>query len=216
MAPKKTYSDQMKEEFSKLIDRLELEDLQKNFLKSRWLDQLLWLEGKATKLRARSTRLSLIAIVGGVLLPALVTYSVNDAGSSAFSHYLKWGFSIGTFAISQLVAVSAAIEQYFKNGEKSIQYRTSAETLKSEAWQFFQLTGPYDKFKEHKAAYKTFAARVEETLKEDVKVITTIAKKEEEEIETRMGETEENASNEGERLLGEISPTGRVGERSPS
>ena len=43
------YADWMRAEFGDLIDALDLDEMQKRFLRSRWLDQVIWLEGKAAQ-----------------------------------------------------------------------------------------------------------------------------------------------------------------------
>jgi len=43
------YTQLMKTELTQLIDDLEIVDLQKKFLKSRWLDQLSWMEATSKK-----------------------------------------------------------------------------------------------------------------------------------------------------------------------
>jgi hypothetical protein len=67
-----------------------------------------------------------------------------------------------------VVAVSAAIEAFFHFGERWRHYRRTVEWLKSEGWEFFQLGGPYRRYKSHSDAYSLFATRVEETLQRDI------------------------------------------------
>ena len=55
-------------------------------------------------------------------------------------------------------------------------YRRTVEALKSEGWQFFQLSGPYANMT-HVQAYPAFAARVEELSREEVETyMTQVAK----------------------------------------
>ncbi len=44
---KETYETWLKQAFGRLIAALEPGDLQKRFLRPRWLDQVLWLSSKA-------------------------------------------------------------------------------------------------------------------------------------------------------------------------
>ncbi len=169
MAKKNSYREYLKQEFAELIDQLELPDLQKRFMKSRWLDQLLWFEGKAESARKWSNRLRLATIVGGVLIPPLVSLNYND---NQFRKDIFWL----AFGISQVVAVSASVEEYFHFGDKHTQYRKTAECLKSEAWEFFQLSGYYQECSDHRQGYTTFAFRVENFLQEDLHVITELVK----------------------------------------
>lgn len=62
---------------SELIEKIELSHLQNKFMKARWLDQLLWLEGRATKSRNRYYTLRLLTIIAGVIVPALVSVNLN-------------------------------------------------------------------------------------------------------------------------------------------
>jgi hypothetical protein len=147
---------------------LRLSKLQRQFLRSRWFDQLNWVEGRASHNRDRYYVWRLITIIGGITVPALVT--LNVAGSVAA--WLTWT----TFAVSLLVAISAAVEEFFRYGERWRHYRRTAEMLKTEGWQFFQLTGHYRRYHTHAAAYPAFAGRVEDILQQDVDAyITTVA-----------------------------------------
>ena len=160
MAEKKSYSQYLKEQFKGLIDSIELDELQKKFIKTRWLEQLVWLENKANKCRDKYYKLRMTTIIGGVIVPALITSttSINDSA---------W-LGLVVIIISQAVAISAAIEEFFKYGDKHTQYRQTAEKMKSEAWQFFQLSGAYRDFKTHKKAYVDFAQAVENIIQDDL------------------------------------------------
>lgn len=161
MAKKNDYRQYLKQTFSGLIDRLDLSDLRKDFLKNRWLDQVMWLEGRATKERKRHQSLRLITIIGGVTIPALVGFG---KGNDRWQEIVGWS----AFGLSQAVAVCAAVEEFFAPGEKYRNYRNTAEGLKIEGWEFFQLTGPYREFEAHTDAYTAFAQRVEQYIKQDV------------------------------------------------
>jgi Protein of unknown function (DUF4231) len=79
-------------------------------------------------------------------------------------------FHSGLF-LSQIVAILAAVDQFFKFGDRWRHYRRSAEALKSHGWQFFQLGGAYAAFSKsggHAAAFPVFAAQVEEIIQSDV------------------------------------------------
>lgn len=162
MPQKYDYRAQLKQEMMDLIDQLEMPDLQKRFMKARWLDQVLWLEGKSSSSRDRFYRLRMATIVGGVIIPALVSLNIGGKVGEA----VRWL----SFGVSQLVAISAASEEFFRYGDRWHQYRNTSEGLKIEGWQFFQLTGPYQTLQNHSTAYTTFADRVETIIKKDVEV----------------------------------------------
>ncbi|MHC5730847.1 MAG: DUF4231 domain-containing protein, partial [Nostoc sp.] len=77
MAKKDSYHEFLKEDFNKLFAGMKLGDVQRHFLRSRWLDQVLWMEAKANFSRDRHYLLRITTIVGGVILPALVSLNIN-------------------------------------------------------------------------------------------------------------------------------------------
>jgi hypothetical protein len=156
-----TYETWLKQEFGGLIDALELGELQKRFLRSRWLDQVLWLSSKAKAAQRRYYGLRIVTIAGGVVVPALVSLSIQ---SNEVTSALAWI----TFSLSLAVALAAALEGFFRYGDRWRNYRSSAETLKSEGWRFFQLAGQYATHRRHATAFPAFAARVEELIQLEV------------------------------------------------
>ncbi len=191
------YHQQLKEELGTLIGTLELDDLQKQCLRSRWLDQIMWMEGRANKARSWYYRLRLTVIIGGVIIPALVslnTPALADLGgvggsvpqASWFALVVGWT----AFVLSLVVALSATVEQFFNYGERWRHYRRMVETLKIEGWQYFQLSGPYRRYKSHAESYRAFAARMEETNQHDVEAyIANVVREKEEDKGQKAGET---------------------------
>jgi hypothetical protein len=173
MAPKESYLDSLKNEFNSLIDKLELIDLQKQFLRSRWLDQVIWMDGKADTNQRWYYNLRLISIIGGVIVPALISLNLGSENISIVIRLI-------TFIISLIVAICVAIEQFFHYGDRWRHYRHNAERLKTEGWQFSQLSGPYGDFSKHKDAFRIFVARVEEIQQHEAELfICDIAKEKE-------------------------------------
>ena len=195
MARQDSYEQWLKEDLSKLIDTLELTDFRKHCLRSRWLDQILWMEGKANRYRNRYYFLRLTTIIGGVIVPALVSLNtpaltglaVNDStnlGLGWIAPVAGWA----AFVLSLVVALSAAIEQFFNYGERWRHYRRMVESLKVEGWQFLQLSGPYRRYQNHTEAYRAFAARTEELHQHDVEAyITSVVREQEEDGEGKSG-----------------------------
>jgi len=163
MPTQKSYRKWLKQNFNTMVEQIDLSDLQKQFLRSRWLGQVLWMEGKADNAHTMYYILKLTAIIGGVIVPALAGLNFIDHTASAYV-YIRWT----TFGISLLVAISLAVEGVFNYGERWRHYRKTVELLKIEGWQFFQLSGPYQQFDCHEEAYTVFAGRVEEDIKSEV------------------------------------------------
>jgi hypothetical protein len=169
--------EQFRQDLTDLIDTLNLNDLQKHTVKLRWLDQVIWYSKKAKQCRNWYYFLRLTAIIGGLLVPALITF-----GNGTIPELLTV-----VFFISLIVAVSAAIEEFYNYGERWRNFRRTAETLKIEGWSFIQLSGAYDKtrYASHKDAYQTFAGHVEEIIPFEVKVyLSEIVVKQEKKVLT--------------------------------
>jgi hypothetical protein len=184
MGKKDPYKEWLKDDFGALINSVNLGELQQHFIRSRWLDQVLWMEGKAGQAQKRYYVLRTSTIIGGVIIPALVSLSVSGTAASV----VRWL----TFALSLLVAITSAVEGFFRYGERWRHYRRTVEMLKIEGWLFFQLSGPYRRFLKHDEAYRTFANRVEVIIQSDVETyITMIVQEKEPEKEDKAGNGKE-------------------------
>ncbi|MHC0063565.1 DUF4231 domain-containing protein [Nostoc sp. UIC 10890] len=166
MAKKESYQEFLREDFNKLFAGMNLGDVQKHFLRSRWLDQVLWMEAKANSSRDRHYYLRITTIIGGVVLPALVSLNINTTPKRDI---IIWS----TFGLSQIVAISAAIEEFFHYGERWRHYRRTVESLKTQGWQFSQMTGPYSNYTSHEQAFNLFAGHVEDIIQRDVEIYAT-------------------------------------------
>jgi hypothetical protein len=158
---KESYAKRTKRQFEEIIDGLALNELQKRFLNDRWLDQLLWFESKAEANQRRYYALRLLTIVGGLIVPALVSLNVRE---NDVAEALAWI----TFSLSLVVAVAAALDGFFKHGERWRSFRRVTELLKAHGWQYFELSGPYREA-DHASAFPSFAAQVEAVIQEDIK-----------------------------------------------
>ena len=102
MARKGSETAKLERDLGKLIDSIDLPDHQKQFLRSRWLDQVLWMERAAGRARLRYYTFRLFTVLGAVVIPAMLSLNLTGDAETA----VKWA----TFAISLLVAASAAID----------------------------------------------------------------------------------------------------------
>lgn len=162
-----TSVSELRTTFERLIDDADLDARQRDFLELRWLDQVTWMEAKAVKAQRFYYGLRLTTIVGAVVVPALVALNTLDGwpGDAA---------QIGTWIVSLVVAVSAAVEGFFQFGNRWRIYRLTTERLKTEGWLYLELTGPYAAVDgSHKDAYRTFVSRVEELVQKDVEAYIT-------------------------------------------
>jgi hypothetical protein len=154
---------------NELIGAVELDNMQKAFLRARWLSDLQWQDRTAKKFQRLHYTFRLLAIVGGVIVPALV-------GLNPTEDFWHARVRVLTFVLSLLVAIAVSVEGFFRFGDRWRHYRRNAELLKSEGWMFFQKSGRYRNYKSHGEAYPEFAEQVEGMLREDVEhYITDIA-----------------------------------------
>jgi hypothetical protein len=163
MSSKPSYHEMLRQEFSSMIDAIDLPDINKQFLRSRWLEQVLWMEMKSERERKWYYILRLTAIIGGITLPALASLFLQSQPTVTF---IQWVI----LAISLLVAITSATEEIFHFGERWRHYRHTVEWLKIEGWRFFQLSGPYHQYGSYPEAFRDFAGQVEETMKYEVDV----------------------------------------------
>lgn len=171
------YKQQLEQNFERLIEELDLEKRQKLFLKHRWLEQVLWMEDKSNVCRDRHVRLKLTAIVLSVITPILITASTQLSSQQKWDNWIKGT----TIAISSVVAVAASVDEFFNYGKRWYGYRQAVESMKSEGWQFFQLTGSYQTYKGHDQAFSVFANQVEEIIRRDVNLFVTQQQSQQEE-----------------------------------
>ena len=180
MADKNAYREFLKQDLGGLIDALALSDLQKHSLRSRWLDQVLWMEGRADHARNRYYLFRLTTIILGVIIPVLVGLNIEGP----IGAILRYGIVV----LGLLVAITASLEEFFRYGERWRHYRQTVEWLKIEGWRFFQLSDPYRKNEAHAKAYPVFADRIEDILRRDVNVyISEIVRPREEKEEDQEG-----------------------------
>jgi hypothetical protein len=171
------YNQQLKENFFQIIDSLAIQPGEKKYLRFRWLDQLLWMEARATQARNWYRRLRLTAIILGVIVPILVTFNVNKEpkvelgplGTLEVAQTLK----AITIVLSGAIAVSVSLEEFFQFGDRWYSHRRSAELLKTQGWQFFQLSGSYRPYKSHAEAFAAFSEQIETIIQRDVEVYLT-------------------------------------------
>jgi hypothetical protein len=157
-----SYRDSLNKELRAVVDSLQVSELHKSYLKSRWLDQVLWMEGKAQQNSYRHHALRVVTLICGLIIPVLAGLSL-DAALSTFTKY-------SIVVLGLVVAISTGLEELFQFGTKWRHYRQTVEGLKIEGWRFFQLADRYRRFASHAEAYPSFADRIEDIFHSDTQV----------------------------------------------
>jgi hypothetical protein len=151
-------------ELERVIDKLtDLDELHKEFLKNRWLHQVVWWSTCARSSYRTHYLLRGIVVVGGVILPTLMSSNISSMSQSNLT-IIPWI----TFGLGLLVALSAALEGIFHFGDIWREEQHTVDLLLIEGWGFFQLSGPYANKKSHSEAYTKFATQVEAIIQREV------------------------------------------------
>jgi hypothetical protein len=158
------YNEQLKQNFEILVNSLDLDDLQKAYFTSRWLDQVMWLEKRARQMRNWHQRLRIGAIIVSAIVPVLITINFHEN-----KNVDKW-LKVLTVGISATVTVAGAVEEFSQFGDKWYRYRKAAELLKSQGWSFIELSSTYSSHKTHRLAFRTFAENIETIIQRDVEI----------------------------------------------
>lgn len=165
------------------ISLLSLEPVQKAYLTERWLPELDYLGKRARAAQQWHQRLRVVIVVGGVLITALAGLNLGNDQTQPF---LWFGFDkkvndilpFFIFFLGLIVAVAAALDGAFRWGERWRHFRRQSELLRGEGWAFLQLAGPnYQGFKTHAEGFRTFVARAETAIQEEVgEFVTQLAR----------------------------------------
>jgi hypothetical protein len=196
-----TAGDTTSDRLTHVIDTLDMSEKRKEWMRDRWLDQVLWFDRRALHANRRYSVLRIVAISGGVIVPALVSLS-QGAGDA----WIRDWATPGAFVLSILVAISVGLDSFFHFGERWRHFRRTAELLKTEGWLFIEGGGRYKRYQHissfHDKAFPLFATKVEELVRRDVEVyLTRIVQekqedsdKEEEEVQQAFGPVGEGAA----------------------
>ncbi|HEY9659735.1 MAG TPA: hypothetical protein V6C65_14860, partial [Allocoleopsis sp.] len=71
----RSYNGQL-DNYHRIIENINLSRLEKEFLKARWLDQMIWMEEKSSHLRKLHNQLRVTTLIGSVIAPILITLNI--------------------------------------------------------------------------------------------------------------------------------------------
>lgn len=158
----------LKEELSAVVEskELALSALQKNYLRSRWLEQAARADAGHRRALRSFYALRMTTVVCAITLPVLIVLSTGGAAPGG------WNTAARALAIVAALLVSAcvAVEQLFDVGGRYRRAERVAGRLLAEGWRFLQLTGSYASYGSHSDAFPAFANQVEALSQPDVEV----------------------------------------------
>lgn len=157
----------LREDLSAIIDSKELaiSNLQKGYLRSRWLEQLVRMDRSYNRAYRSYYALRLTTGIGCLVILLLVSFNLSGQEGA-------WASSLRTLTIlsSLLVSICVVVEHLYNFSERYQRYERVAERLKAEGWRFLQLSGPYHSHKSHSEAFAVFANQVEALNQMDTEV----------------------------------------------
>ena len=126
-----------------------LDPLQKRLIEERYVRLLNEFENRCFMFAIIFHTCRILITVGSLIVPALLSIQYTDTSSSPntmspedFSYQIYWA----TWVISLLVTTSNGIFTLFKIDKKYFSLHTTLEQLRSEGWQYLELSGKYSGF----------------------------------------------------------------------
>ena len=150
------YKDQVLD----IINSLTLNsETDRHILKSRFLYEVLNYDARRDHTKKYYNLFRFAVTVGSILLPALLSIGQMDPAKLPrnFDQISYWS----TWSISLTVTVCNGFLQLFSLDKNYFEYAITSEQLKTEGWQFLQLSGKYDEYDDHKEAYRPFCKSIE-------------------------------------------------------
>lgn len=156
-----------KEQVLDIINSLKLNsETDKHILKSRFLYEVLNYDSRRNHTKKYYNSFRFIVTVGSILLPAILSIGQMDPAKlpknfDRFSYWASWTISLTVTACNGFLQLFSLDKNYFE-------YAITSEQLKTEGWQFFQLSGKYEEYEDHKEAYRPFCKSIENIKRKQV------------------------------------------------
>ena len=164
---KLSYDDSYANQVNGIIDTLELDsETDRGILKSRFLSEVVDYERRKLKTKKYYDIFRFIVTTGSILLPAILSLGQMDPTKlpKNFDQWTYWS----SWTISLMVTASNGFLQLFSLDKNYFEYALTTEQLKTEGWQYFQLSGKYEDDESHQGAYKAFSKSIENIKRKQV------------------------------------------------
>jgi hypothetical protein len=165
------YRAWLSEDLGALVESkdLALSHLQKGYVRSRWLQQVLRLDYELQRALKRYQILRLTTALGCLFILMLVSFGFDEGRWGAWANGVRYLTIISTL----LVAASVVVEHLFNYGERRRDTEQHLERLQTEGWRFLQLSGHYRHYENHAQAFAAFVNQVEEMSQREVEVYSS-------------------------------------------
>ena len=135
--------------FELALQKTSLDDLQKIIFMERFIRVLQSFERRCLWVAYFFHLLRILISVGSLIVPALLSIQYSDTSANtsikdpkSFAYEIYWA----TWVISLLVTTSNGVVSVFKIDKKYFFLHTTMEQLRSEGWQYLELSGRYSGF----------------------------------------------------------------------
>jgi len=165
--PELKYDDSYANQVNNIIDTLDLDsETDRGILKSRFLSEVVEYERRKLKTKKYYDIFRFIVTTGSILLPAILSLGQMDPSKlpKYFDQWTYWA----SWTISLMVTASNGFLQLFSLDKNYFEYALTTEQLKTEGWQYFQLSGKYEDDESHQEAYKAFSKSIENIKRKQV------------------------------------------------
>ena len=152
-----TYYDRVNEIINKLVLKNSPSD--NEIIKNRFLYEVMNYEYKRDSINKYYNGLRFVMTIGSILLPAILSIGQMDPAKlprnfDTITYWTSWSLSLTITACNGFL-------QLFSLDKNYIAYSLVVEQLKTEGWQYFQLSGKYENAQNHGQAFKQFCKSVE-------------------------------------------------------
>ena len=165
------YRAWMSEDLGALVESkdLTLSHLQKGYVRSRWLQQVLRLDYELQRALKKYQVLRLATALGCLVILMLVSLGFEEGRWGTWSNGVRYA----TILTALLVAACIVVEHLFNYGERWRETEQHLERLQTEGWRFLQLSGHYRHYENHAEAFAAFVNQVEELSQREVEVYSS-------------------------------------------
>ena len=133
--------------FQTALVNVSLTPLQRSILEKRYVELVRQFTRRCFLLSIFFHTSRAFVTVGSLVVPALLSIQYTDASPAASSTYsMSYQIYWVTWAISLLVTTFNGIQNIFKFEKKYYFLHTTMEQLRSEGWQYIELSGHYSGF----------------------------------------------------------------------
>jgi hypothetical protein len=133
--------------FQTALENVNLTPLQRSILEKRYVDLVNQFARRCFVVSIFFHTSRAFVTVGSLIVPALLSIQYTDASPAASSSYsMSYQIYWITWAISLLVTTFNGVQNIFKFEKKYYFLHTTMEQLRSEGWQYIELSGRYSGF----------------------------------------------------------------------